>query len=64
MIMKKLEIMNEKINSILRKWDQDNIEHFITKARSGELENAEMDAISLRQLLADCFLLKKQLNNN
>ena len=55
----KLQHLQNLIRSIIDKWKQDNSDDFITKARSGELENAEMDAISIRQLLADYNRLKK-----
>ncbi|MHA1521500.1 MAG: hypothetical protein ACTSRK_15060 [Promethearchaeota archaeon] len=49
------------INEILDKWNEENVDDFIEKARSGVLENAEMDAISLRQITADYQKLKNLL---
>ena len=55
----KLQHLQNLIRSILDKWKEDNSDDFISKARSGELKNAEMDAISIRQLLADYIRLKE-----
>ena len=55
----KLNHIQESIHSILDKWGEDNTDDFITKAKSGILNNAEMDAISIRQLIIDykrCYL--------
>ena len=41
----KHNLIIKEINNILSKWDQDSIEEFIDKAKSGELDNAEHDAI-------------------
>ena len=41
----KLQHIQEEIQSILNKWEEDNTDDFISKAKSGVLENAEMDAI-------------------
>jgi hypothetical protein len=49
----KLLSVQKTISKILLNWNQDNAEDFIEKARSGELVNAEMDAITVRQLLSD-----------
>ena len=54
----KLEHLSKLIDSILAKWNQNNIEEFLSKARSGELENAELDAISLKQINFDYQELK------
>ena len=55
----KLQHIQELIHSILNKWNEDNSDDFISKARSGALENAEMDAITMRQLIADYNRLKE-----
>ena len=55
----KLQHLQDLIRSILDKWSEDNTDDFISKAKSGDLENAEMDAITIRQLLADYDKLKK-----
>ena len=59
----KLEHLSKLINKILEKWNEENIDDFIEKARSGVLENAEMDAISLKQIEADYQRLKDLLNS-
>ena len=58
----KLQHIQELIRSILNKWGEDNSDDFIFKAKTGELENAEMDAITIRQLVADCDKLIELLN--
>ncbi|TFF84945.1 hypothetical protein EU523_00840 [Candidatus Heimdallarchaeota archaeon] len=54
----KLQHIHETIRSILEKWGIDNTDDFLAMAKSGELENAEMDAITVRQLVADHQQLK------
>ena len=54
----KLHHLQNLMRSILDKWNEENSEDFISKAKSGELKEAEMDAISMRQLLADYDRLK------
>lgn len=49
----KLQHIQETISTILNKWNEDNIEDFIEKAKTGELTDAEMDAITLKQLAKD-----------
>ena len=41
----KLQQLQEEVQAILNKWEEDNTDDFISKAKSGVLENAEMDAI-------------------
>lgn len=53
LIQFKLTHISKSINYIIAKWNQDNSDDFIQKVKSGEIPNAEMDAISLRQLEAD-----------
>jgi hypothetical protein len=57
----KLGHLQKTISSILEKWNENNIEDFLKKAKSGELLNAEMDAITLRQLNKDCEELQALL---
>jgi hypothetical protein len=59
----KLQHIQEEIQAILDKWDEDNTDDFISKAKSDTLENAEMDAISVRQLVADYKRLKDLLES-
>ena len=49
----KLKSVKNTLYKILMKWDQNNAEDFIEKTRSGDLPNAEMDAITVRQLISD-----------
>lgn len=49
----KLLHLQETITSILSNWNEENVEDFINKAKSGELLNAEMDAITIKQLIVD-----------
>jgi len=49
----KLQHIQEIITTTLGKWNENNIEDFIKKAKSGELAEAEMDAITIRQLAKD-----------
>ena len=58
LIIFKLQHLQSLMRSILEKWKEENSEDFISKAKSGELEDAEMDAITMRQLLADYDRLK------
>ncbi|TXT59551.1 MAG: hypothetical protein BAJALOKI3v1_1050001 [Promethearchaeota archaeon] len=59
----KLSHIQKEIHSILNKWEENNSDDFISKAKSGALENAEMDAISVRQLVADYKRLKDLLES-
>lgn len=49
----KLKFLQKEINKILAKWNYSNLELFLKHARDGTIEEAEMDAITLRQLLKD-----------
>ncbi|MGQ4874776.1 MAG: hypothetical protein ACP6IY_11970 [Promethearchaeia archaeon] len=57
----KLRHIQKTIYNILKRWGEENTDDFISKTRNGILENAEMDAISIRQLVADYKKLKKLL---
>jgi len=59
----KLNYIQESLKSILNKWGEDNTDDFISKAKSGALENAEMDAITIRQLILDFNRLKELLDS-
>ncbi len=59
----KLEYLSKLINEILEKWDEPNIDDFMDKARKGVLPDAEIDAISIRQILADYRRLKDLLSS-
>lgn len=47
----KLFLIRQEINKILKKWKFDSAEKLIQLTREGELEEAEVDAISLTNLL-------------
>ena len=59
----KLQHIQDLIRSILDRWSEDNSDDFISKAKSGVLENAEMDAITMRQLIADYNKLRELLDS-
>ena len=59
----KLNSLQITLNDILSHWNQDTVEEFIQKAKSGELENAEMDAITVRQLIKDIDKLQSLLSS-
>ena len=46
----KLRVLQEEIQTILTKWKYSSIEKFLTDARNGTLEEAEDDAICMRNL--------------
>lgn len=47
LVQTKQELIRIEINSILKKWNQESVEILIQRAKSGELEEAEHDAILL-----------------
>lgn len=49
----KLRFLRNEINKILSKWDYTDSELFLKHARDGTIEEAEPDAITLRQLLKE-----------
>jgi len=57
----KLKSIQETMQTILEKWHESNIDDFIEKARTGELSDAELDAITIRQLIADLDRLEEVL---
>jgi hypothetical protein len=59
----KLQHVQETIQSILDKWNEENIDEFVQKARTGELSEAEMDAITIRQLVLDHKRLQELLDS-
>ncbi len=59
----KLKSIQNTLSKILKDWNQDNAEDFIEKARVGELPEAEMDAITVRQLIADIEKLESLLKS-
>ena len=59
----KLRHIRELLEEILKTWKENDAERFLVKTRSGELEEAEMDAISVEQLLIDIDKYQKLLEN-
>ena len=57
----KLQWVKDTLNKILTNWNIANAEDFIENARSGKLTDAEMDAITVRQLLSDLKELESLL---
>ena len=59
----KLNSLQTTFNDILYFWNHDTFEQFIDNATSGILENAEMDAIIVRQLVNDIDKLQSLLKS-
>ncbi len=62
----KLRVLQEEIQTILNKWKYSSIENFLSDARNGTLEEAEDDAICMRNLTdkrEELFQLKHKWNN-
>ena len=51
--------MNQYIDEILARYNESSSKEFLEKARTGVYENAEDDAVELRQLLLDYTRLQK-----
>ncbi len=47
----KLSLIRERIDGILTTWNYKDVDLFLQDARTGTIEEAEMDAISLTNLL-------------
>ncbi len=62
LITSKMRLLQQYINEILDRWSETSSKAFLEKARTGIHENAEDDAIELRQLLADYSKLQEILN--
>jgi len=63
LLTSKLRILQEYINSILTRWKESSTKFFLEKAHIGEYENAEEDAVELRQLLFDYSKFQELLND-
>lgn len=63
LITSKLRILKQYIDEILTRWNESSSKEFLEKARTGIYENAEDDAVELRQLLLDYTKLQEILNN-
>ena len=57
----KLRYIVKEIDEILDRWNEKSIDSFLQKAKDGRLEEAENDAIELRQLLLEEEKLRKIL---
>ena len=55
----KLRHVLSRINEILENWNHDSADDFLRHARDGTLQEAEMDAIALRQLILQRETLEK-----
>ena len=62
LITYKLRQIQAEIEEILARWNEASAEQFLQKARDGRYENAENDAIDLRQLLLEEEKLQALLN--
>jgi len=63
LITSKLRILKQYIDEILTRWNESSSKEFLEKAQAGIYENAEDDAVELRQLLLDYTKLQEILNN-
>ena len=62
LITSKMRLLQQYIDEILNHWNESSSKDFLKKAREGIYENAENDAIELRQLLADYTKLQEILH--
>jgi len=63
----KLKFLHNEINKILSKWNYDNPDLFLQHAKDGTIEEGELDAITLKQLLKereDAYKFKIDWNSN
>ena len=66
LIDSKLRVLQDEIHTILIKWKYTSIEKFLSDARDGTLEEAEDDAICMRNLTdkrEELFQLKYKWNS-
>ena len=63
LLTSKMRILQEYIDTILNRWNETSTKSFLEKARIGEYEDAEEDAVELRQLLLDYSKYQELLNN-
>jgi len=63
LITSKLRSLKQIIDEILARWNESSSKDFLEKARTGIYENAEDDAVELRQLLLNYTKLQEILNN-
>jgi hypothetical protein len=62
LITSKMRLLQQYINEILDRWNETSSKEFLEKTRTGVHENAEEDAIELRQILTDYTKLQEILN--
>jgi hypothetical protein len=63
LITSKLRILNQYNDEILARYNESSSKEFLEKAHTGVYENAEDDAVELRQLLLDNTKLQEILKN-
>ena len=66
LIDSKLKVLQDEIHTILQKWKYISIEKFLSDARDGTLEEAEDDAVCMRNLTdkrEELFQLKYKWNS-
>jgi len=63
LIASKMRLLQQYINDILNRWNETSSKEFLEKARTGVYEEAEDDAIELRQVLMDYTKLQEILKN-
>lgn len=51
LINTKLQVLDEKISAILKRWNVETVEQLIDGAKLGQFEEAESDAIELQNLV-------------
>ena len=51
LIRTKLQVLDTKIQNILKRWKTQSIDDFLEGARDGSFEEAESDAIEIQNLL-------------
>jgi hypothetical protein len=63
LIASKMRLLQQYINDILNRWNETSSKEFLEKARTGVYEEAEDDAIELRQVLKDYTKYQEILRN-
>ena len=61
LITSKMQLIQEYTDEMLHRWNEPSTKSFLDKARTGELANAEEDAVELRQFLLDYKRYQKLL---
>ncbi len=59
----KLRNIQKEISKILEKYSESSIDSFLEKSSSGEIDEAENDAIDLKQLVLEQQKLQKLLDS-